>query len=379
MDKFKVLAVDDEPGICSGIKRVLSKFTVDYPFMDEEIGFSVQEAADGETAINIIRNDTPDIVLLDNKLPGIQGIDVLDFINKEQINTWVIMITSYASLDLAVKATKQGAYDFVPKPFTPQELRSSIENVSKQVFLKRMTQQLNKQGKRIRFQFLSLLSHELKAPINAVEGYLTMMQEKTEGDDIDNYSTIINRSIERIKGMQDMIMDLLDLTNIESGKKQNKIEAVDIVDIARDSIDKMQPYAIQKEVNIKLEAPENLYFDANKDEMEIIINNLLSNGIKYNKKGGSVICSLTDMDQSFEIKITDTGIGISDEDKSKLFREFSRIRNEQTKRISGSGLGLSIVKKIAAKYGGKISVKSDINKGSTFAITFNKNKNHGSS
>ncbi|MGM0650878.1 MAG: ATP-binding protein, partial [Bacteroidota bacterium] len=89
--------------------------------------------------------------------------------------------------------------------------------------------------------------------------------------------------------------------------------------------------------------------------------------------------SLTDKAQSFEIKITDTGIGISDEDKSKLFREFSRIRTEQTKRISGSGLGLSIVKKITDKYGGKIRVKSDLNKGSTFAITFNKNNNHGSS
>ncbi len=87
-----------------------------------------------------------------------------------RIDTAVMMITSYASLDIAVKATNFGAYNFVPKPFTPAELKSSIENISKHLYLKRMTRQMKEEGKQIRFQFLSVLSHELKSPLNAIEG-----------------------------------------------------------------------------------------------------------------------------------------------------------------------------------------------------------------
>jgi DNA-binding NtrC family response regulator len=134
----------------------------------------------------MIERDKPDIVLLDNKLPGIQGVEVLEYIRERKYDIVVAMITSYASLDVAVRATRDGATDFIPKPFTPQELKSSIENISKQLYLKRITHKLNQDGKKVRYQFLSVLSHELKAPLNALEGYLRMMQEKQAGDRIDD-------------------------------------------------------------------------------------------------------------------------------------------------------------------------------------------------
>ena len=127
--------------------------------------------------------------LLDNKLPGIQGTEVLEYIRNKKYDIVVAMITSYASLDVALKAHKYGATDFVPKPFTPQELKSSIENITKQQYLKSITHKMNQEGKKIRYQFLSVLSHELKAPLNAVEGYLRMMQEKQSGDRIEDYAT----------------------------------------------------------------------------------------------------------------------------------------------------------------------------------------------
>ncbi len=373
MENFRILVVDDEPGIRAGVKRVLRKFTVDYPFMDDEIGFIVDEAATGEIAIDYLKKQVPDIILLDNKLPGIQGIDVLEFINENQIDTYVVMITSYASLDLAVKATKHGAFDFVPKPFTPQELRSSMENVSKQLFLKRMTSKMQKEGKHIRFQFLSLLSHELKAPLTAVEGYLHMMQEKSLGDNLTDYSKMISRSLDRIEGMRNMIMDLLDLTRLESDKKQRSIELCDLKEITENSIATMQPFAIQKEVEIEIEAPEKLMITADPEEIEIILNNLISNGIKYNKSGGKVTVKIIENEHNFKIIVEDTGYGISDEDQKRLFNEFVRIKNENTKHISGSGLGLSIVKRITDNYQAEISVNSTLNKGSIFTITFLKN------
>ena len=159
MASFKVLVVYNEPWIRIGTRRILQNFKVDYPFMDEHIDFEILEAATGEEAIEIIDVQLPDIVLLDNKLPGIQGIQVLEYIRNKQYDIVVVMITSYASLELAVKATRDGAYDFIPKQFTPQELRASIENITKQLFLRRMTQTLNTECKQIRFQFISVLSH----------------------------------------------------------------------------------------------------------------------------------------------------------------------------------------------------------------------------
>ena len=368
MKNLNVMVVDDEPGIRSGVSRILNNFAVSYPFMDADIGFNLIEVGTGEEAIEKIKSDHFDIVLLDNKLPGIQGTDVLEFINVNKPEILVMMITSYASLELAVKATNNGAYDFIPKPFTPQELKSSLENASKHLFLRGMTKKMKKEGKEIRYQFLSVLSHELKAPLNAIEGYLRIMQNKEAGDDMALYDQMIDRSLQRIKGMRNLIMDLLDLTKIRLEKKTEKFQLVKIKDIAQNAIEAINPYAIQKDVEINL-------FDANETEMntdpgdiEIIFNNLISNAVKYNRDGGKVDVIL-EMDQKkLKILVIDTGIGMTDEETKNLFDEFFRVKNEQTKHITGSGLGLSIVKRVVDLYNGEIHVDSKVGQGSTFIV-----------
>ncbi len=96
MEKLKVLVVDDEPGIRSGVIRILKNYSIGFPFMEEDFSFDVSEADTGEKALEIINNEKVDIVLLDNKLPGIQGIEVLEMISKMRLDTAVMMITSYA-------------------------------------------------------------------------------------------------------------------------------------------------------------------------------------------------------------------------------------------------------------------------------------------
>lgn len=368
MNRLKILVVDDEPGIRSGVSRILSRFTVDYPFMDEQIGFDVIEAETGEVGLEIIEREKIDVVLLDNKLPGIQGIDLLELIKKKQPDTLITMITSHASLDVAVKATSIGAYDFVPKPFTPQELKSSLENITKHLFLKKMTSKLQKEGKQIRFQFLQVLSHELKAPINAIEGYLNMIMAKQLGDNIEGYHEITTRSIERLKGMRSLIMDLLDLTRFETGKIPNTPQQIDIKSLALSSIDLHKPYAIQKDVEIKLHIDCDFCLFGIPDELEIIFNNLISNAVKYNKPGGQVDIHIQCDTQEITMVFEDTGIGIPEEEKKNLFKEFFRIKNEDTKGIQGSGLGLSIVKKIIDIYKGSIEVESKAGEGSVFTV-----------
>lgn len=372
MNTLRVLVVDDEPGIRTGVTRVLRNFTVGFPFMEDDFSFETVESGSGEEAIEILEREPVDIVLLDNKLPGIYGIEVLEYIRQQEYDIQVMMITSYASLDLAVKATTNGAYNFVPKPFTPQELKSAMESITKHLYLKRMTLKLNEQGKQVRFQFLSVLSHELKSPINAIEGYLKIMQDKQAGDHIDDYQVMVARSLERIKGMRGLIMDLLDLTRIESGKKQRNIQLVDITEIVRMAMHSMEPLAIQRSVRLHLSGDQPLYMHSDASELEIIFNNLLSNAVKYNREGGEVFIKVEETSAAICIEVEDTGIGMAAEEVSTLFREFVRIRNSKTKDITGSGLGLSIVKKLTELNHGTIDLTSEPDKGSRFRVTFPK-------
>jgi two-component system sensor histidine kinase/response regulator len=368
MAVLEVLVIDDEPGIRSGVARILRDFHVTYPFMDEDYTFDILEAPTGEEGISVIEQDKPDIVLLDNKLPGIQGVEVLEYIRERKYDIVVAMITSYASLDVAVRATRDGATDFIPKPFTPQELKSSIENITKQLYLKRITHKLKQDGKKIRYQFLSVLSHELKAPLNALEGYLRMMQDKQAGDRIDDYAEHIDRSLQRIQGMRNLIMDLLDFTKIRLERKDEKIQEVNLADVASGAMATVQPYAIQMEVSVNLEIRSEVKIMADPDDMEIVFNNLISNAVKYNKFGGKADITIDSSDTDAIIIVTDTGIGIEKRDSENLFTEFVRIKNEKTKNITGSGLGLSIVKKVVELYHGTIKVDSTPDIGTTFTI-----------
>jgi signal transduction histidine kinase len=368
MATYKILIIDDEPGIREGTKRILQNFKVDYPFMDEQIDFQVLEAGTGKSGIEIIDQELPEILLLDNKLPDIQGIEVLEYVKSKHYDIIVVMITSYASLELAVKATRDGAFDFIPKPFTPQEIRASVENITKQIFLKRMTQTLNNTGKQIRFQFLSVLSHELKAPLNAVDGYIKMIKERQFGNNIDAYEEMLDRSLERIKGMRHLILDLLDLTKIETGKPTQKLETVNIRKIIQMAVDTIRPYAIQKDVDLYINSREAIEMKADPGEIEIIMNNLISNAVKYNKIGGRVDIFLEKKDAWLKITVSDTGIGLKNEDREKIFDDFVRIKSTQTREVTGSGLGLSIVKKIVDMYQGSIEVQSEPDKGTSFII-----------
>ena len=370
MEILKILVVDDEPGIRSGVSRILSNHSTSYPFMEDDYSYEILEAETGEIALSIIDERLPDIVLLDNKLPGIQGTDVLAYIKEKQLDIVVAMITSYASLEIAIKATGDGATDFIPKPFTPTELKSSIDNITKQLYLRRITRKLKKSAKKVRYQFLSVLSHELKAPINAVEGYLRIMQERQYGNDIDAYGKMIDRSMQRLQGMHNLIMDLLDFTRIRLEKKKEKFKKFNLRKIAKLSVSTIHPYAIQKNITINLHSRDEVIMEGDPEDFEIILNNLISNAVKYNIEDGSVDITLGTKQDDIIIQVTDSGIGMEEEEVSKLFKEFVRIKNEKTKNITGSGLGLSIVKKVVKLYNGNIEVFSKPDKGSTFRITF---------
>jgi len=368
MEILKLLIVDDEVAIRSGIHRALKDFSVDFPFYEDGFEFEILDADSGEEALSIIEKDKIDIVLLDNKLPGIEGIEVLEYIKRKSMDCAVMMITSYASIELAIRATNNGAFNFIPKPFSAQDLKSAVESITKHLFLKRMTHRMKAEGKQVRFKFLSVLSHELKSPINAVEGYLRIMKDKQAGDDIAAYEKMIDRSLTRIESMRGLIMDMLDFTKIESGKKNRSIVELDVIEIAKLAIDSIYPVAIQMNVEIIPDFPETLIMKGDGSELEIIFNNLLSNAVKYNKENGTVKFTIRKENKSAIFTVEDTGIGMNEKEQALLFHEFTRIKTRKTKNISGSGLGLSIMKKVIDLNGGNVFVESEADIGSKFTV-----------
>jgi two-component system, sensor histidine kinase and response regulator len=369
VETLRVLITDDELGMRLGVSRTLRGFTVRVPDINGEVGFSVEQAESGEQALEIIRREPPDILLLDHKMPGISGLDVLDQIAGLETDMLAIMITAYASIETAVTATKRGAYDFLAKPFTPDELKAAIRKAAHRILLAKQARKLAEEKRQVRFQFIRVLGHELKAPLSAVEGYLHMLQDHSLGENLGAYGEVLQRSVTRLDGMRKLIADLLDLTHIESGARQRDLRELDLCDVARAAMETAQSDAQARDVTIELHAAAPVRMTADRSEIEMILNNLVSNAIKYNRPGGRVDVTLSQDAGKTTIAVADTGIGMTEEEAGKLFGEFVRIRNEKTSNILGSGLGLSIVKKLALLYGGEATVQSQPDAGSTFTVT----------
>lgn len=368
MQNLRVLVVDDEPGMRLGIARALSKFRVHLEDFASEFGFVIDECPTGAEALRLLASKKYDLILLDYKLPDIGGLDILAHISEEKYDLLTIMITAFASLEVAVSATKHGAFDFLAKPFSTDELKSAVRKTVNSLMLQRQARQLAEEKRQVRFQFLSVLSHELKAPLNAIEGYLRIIDEKAAGDDLEQYEHMVKRSLLRIEGMRKLIFDMLDLTRIESGQKARELRLVNLLEPARKAIENALPDAEKRGIKIELKAAENVSLNADMGEVEIIFNNLVSNAVKYNKDGGSVTVSVAPSDGGVEISVADTGIGLKPEEKERLFGEFVRIKNDQTRNIPGSGLGLSILKRLSTLYHGDVSVSSEWGVGSTFTV-----------
>lgn len=367
--QLDVLIVDDEAGMREGAARSLEGFSVPLPDFNENVTFAVRRAATGEEALAQLKAKSPDIVLLDYKLPDMTGIDVLtaapgagDFLT--------IMITAFASLEVAVNATKRGAFDFLAKPFTPEELRATISKAARSIYLHRKARKLEEEKRQVRFEFISVLAHELKSPLAAVEGYMHLMKERMKGPELAAYDSMVERSVVRIGGMRKLVMDLLDLTRLESGKKKRVIEQVDLVKAAGLIIENVSALAESKKVTLELKAPAQLTLNADPGEIDMIISNLLTNAIKYNREGGRAVLELDRNEGgAVAIRCTDTGIGMTEEELAKLFGEFVRMKNEHTRNIDGSGLGLSILKKVVKLYGGDVKVQSKYGEGTSFELT----------
>jgi len=366
---LRVLVVDDELGMRTGVARVLRGFTVRLAEVaDLECGFETIQAVTGEKALELVASEKPDIVLLDLKLPGMSGLDVLEELQGRDLDGLVVMITAYATIETAITATKRGAFDVLPKPFDPQELKAVVRKAASNLMARRRAAELQRDKDRVRFQFVSVLAHELKAPLAALDGYLFILRDRSLGGDAAAYERIVHRCLSRTEGMRKLIFDLLDLTRLESEHNHRELEPVDVVAVANRAVETLQSLADDRGIELSLRADGDLVMPADPGEIEIVLNNLISNAVKYNRDGGRVDVVLGAQEGFVVLRVEDTGIGMTPSERERLFAEFVRIKNDRTENIMGSGLGLSIVKRIVGRYDGRVDVESTPDVGSVFTV-----------
>ncbi len=221
----------------------------------------------------------------------------------------------------------------------------------------------------IRSDFVSMVAHEIRNPLNAVLAQLKVVLDGLAGQVSQNQQEILSRASERLRGLADLTSELLDLARIESGLISLEREHLDMVDLLEQQIAFHRARAEGKSLTLETALPPDLSpVLANRRNMEEVFSNLISNAINYTPEGGRIAVSATVENDYVRVSVSDTGFGIPAEDLDKIFMPFYRVKNEKTRYIVGTGLGLAIVKKIVETHNGFVRVVSEVGAGSSFHV-----------
>jgi two-component system phosphate regulon sensor histidine kinase PhoR len=478
----RILIVDDELGMREGCRRALAGQ-----------GYQAEVAADGEEGWQRIQTGSWDLILVDIRMPGINGIELLERIHNLDPEIVCLVITGYATLETAIQATKRGAYDILPKPFTADDLllavRRGLEHrflildarrlqeergrdlmllVEEQSRLRTvldcladgvlvanregrlalfnpaalhllglretppvgapiadilcgstgadwtalepardgqavtMTRELtcfehtllasiapvvDRQGNRmgtvallrdisaakaldqLKDQFISMTSHELRAPLSAVQTYLDTLLGGFVGDLSEEQRVILDRCSQRLGALVSLVNDLLDTSRLQGGRAERRIVTLAIAPVIQDALEMLRSRAEERQLSLSTEiAPDLPAIDIDREDLTRILTNLLDNAIKYNHPGGSITVRARGEGYYVRLEVADTGMGIPKDALPQLFSEFFRVKRPETVGITGTGLGLSIVKRIVEFYKGHVEVESELGAGSTFSV-----------
>jgi signal transduction histidine kinase len=222
---------------------------------------------------------------------------------------------------------------------------------------------------KMKSEFIAMVTHELRAPLAAVEQQLTVILNKMAGEVTAKQEQLLSRAKERTRGLLTLIKDLLDLSKIEAGMMVQYKEPLSLQELVQKVVDLMRAEAEAKKLDLQFTVPSELsLISADRNSMEGIFTNLISNAIKYTPEGGRIWVTLNEEDGFIKATVSDTGIGIKKEDLSRIFDKFYRVKTVETRQIVGTGLGLSIVKSVVEAHLGSISVESEEGGGTIFTV-----------
>src|SRR2546428_6949463 len=393
----KVLVVDDEESVVVTIKAILQ--------LD---GYNVATTTSGAKARAMVREVEYDLVLTDLRLEDGDGLDVLKAVRERYPETVTIMLTGYASLESAIQALRAGAYDYLVKPSEVEELRVTVArglerrrlglelkarvveleranrevadlNSSLQLRIDEATAELKeryeqlKELDRMKSQFLSIASHELKTPITAMSGFLQVALRRVRRLGEGNAAAPVAESLRGITEQPEavyrqtgklarLVDELLDVSRIQTGRIEFRYGDVDLSELANEVATRMQLTTTTHEITVRRD--EANVVTADRDHLEQVLNNLVTNAIKYSPSGGTITIEVRPDDGGVRLSVTDQGIGIPEKELDAIFGLFYRSPDRAARDAAGMGLGLYISKEIVVRHGGRIWAESAGTKGS---------------
>jgi signal transduction histidine kinase len=385
----RVLIVDDDESVLITIQGVL-----------ELDGYAVTAVSSGTRALELVRSEAFDLVLTDLRLGDLDGIEILRELHRASPDAAGILLTGYASLETALKALRQGAYDYLIKPCEVLQLRTTVQhglersrlasqlrervaeleranatinalNADLERRVETATAELREQL-RSRDEFMATVSHDLKSPLTFIKGIAHLRRRRAP--DVPETAPLID-ALQQIEGsaarMAQQLDELMDATRLQAGQPlELQREPTDLVSLARQAVAQHQQTTerhVLRLVGVGEEAEIVGVWDPSR--LARVLDNLLSNAVKYSPHGGAieVFVGLNGDPTLAVLSVTDAGEGIPEADLPHIFERFRRGQNVQG-RIPGSGIGLFGARRIVELHNGSLSVESQLGQGTTFTI-----------
>lgn len=356
LKKPLILIVDDTPKNIQVLGKTL-----------HDIGYNVSIATSGSQALDSVKKEKPDLILLDIQMPEMDGFEVCKILkmNSDTKGIPIIFLTAVTDSDKIVEGFELGAVDYITKPFNSAEL--SVR-VATHIEIKQSREKL-KDLNATKDKFFSIIAHDLKNPFSTLLGFSKLLFENAPNyttNQIQEYAQIMNNTA---KQSYTLLENLMHWAKTQTGNITVIPESSSMDNLLSITIPLVSGSALKKNITIESNVDKDNLVYIDNSLTTTILRNLLTNAIKFTHTNGKIIVSTKKKNEFLEVSITDTGVGIDPKNIEKLFRIDSKVSSPGTESEEGTGLGLILCKEFVEKQGGTIWVTSELGKGSKFTFT----------
>lgn len=337
-------------------------------------GLDVYEAKSGEEALWLVNEVDPELILMDVSMDGMDGMETCRRLKEDAANFTlpVIFLSAKGERDEIVRGFQSGAIDYIVKPFHPSE---SLTRIRTHLRVKKLAQirekhilelkHLNQTKDRV----LRIASHDLRNPLAAIAGLAEFLKEDTRNLS-ESQREIVDCIEEAGKSVVTLLNELLDLSSLDSGNFSLNKETLDLCELVRNLVPLFMGEAERKNIRLKFDSQqEAVEMSLDRQQVRRVVDNLISNGIKFTPSGGAVTVRIKSCHRGALLEVDDTGPGIPDHEASSLFKEFGKTSNVPTGGEKSTGLGLSICHRIVEAHEGSITFTNLPEGGTRFSVT----------